>query len=317
MRIVVALLLLWAPAFADDKKESEPALAPCVERLAHADEQGAAAALSAVRKAGASIAADLRRAIKRHAGNEKRWLRLRRALSLVTEDWQRARTPEGMVFVPAGSVEVPRDEAPHGPSGRRAHVAAFYIDRTETTIAAWRRWLEVLKSEEEERSRRWFGRRIPEDADETLPITGISQEAATRYAHEMRKARLPSALEFERALRGSGLRAFPWGDRMLPGRANLEWGDAPGRLMPVGSFPEGASPFGALDLAGNVAEWTSTLMPYGTQNKRPLALGGSYLDEPRTALTWRGPSRTSRIQSQSSTHQLVGFRVAKSAPPLP
>lgn len=94
------------------------------------------------------------------------------------------------------------------------------------------------------------------------PIEGVRWDQAQLFcawlSDELGEPfRLPTEMEWERAARGDDTREFSWGDRFDAACANLAEARI-GGTTPVGSFPRGASPFGVLDLAGNVDEWTAT-----------------------------------------------------------
>lgn len=96
--------------------------------------------------------------------------------------------------------------------------------------------------------------------DPAFPIDGITWAHAVLFAGWMadrtsERIALPAEIQWERAARSDDTREYPWGDEWDPQAANtaaLGIGD----YLPVGSLPRGASPFGVLDLAGNVDEWT-------------------------------------------------------------
>lgn len=147
-------------------------------------------------------------------------------------------------------------------------VPAFAISRTPVTVELWSRFADEVGLPQPQ----------PQQArGPTHPIDGVRWDEANYFctwlADKYRwRVRLPTESEWERAARGGDAREYPWGDRYEPGRANL----ADLRIRqttPVGSFPKGASPFGILDLAGNVDEWTATpYAPYaGAPPEAPTA----------------------------------------------
>ncbi|MBO9333248.1 MAG: SUMF1/EgtB/PvdO family nonheme iron enzyme [Roseiflexus sp.] len=107
------------------------------------------------------------------------------------------------------------------------------------------------------------------------PVTDVSWEDARHFCRWLSNLmatpyRLPTEAEWEYAARGSDGRRFPWGNEWDPTRANTRDG-GPGIVTPVGSYPSGASPWGCLDMAGNVWEWTASLdapYPYRSDDGR-------------------------------------------------
>jgi formylglycine-generating enzyme required for sulfatase activity len=152
---------------------------------------------------------------------------------------------------------------------------AFVIDRTEITRSAYASCVAAHRC-------KGVPQRFvqPTGSDGNLPITGVTWFDARDYC-QYAQGRLPTEAEWEKAARGSDGREFPWGDESACGRAN--WGNYdgegpcaavnPGFPVAVGRYESGASPYGVLDLAGNVWEWVADR--YGDEPHRRVVRGGS------------------------------------------
>lgn len=98
----------------------------------------------------------------------------------------------------------------------------------------------------------WHGGEAEQRPDH--PVTNVTFFDAKAFCKWV-GGRLPSEQEWEKAARGTDARIWPWGNQPDPSRADCKERGIPS-AMPVGSFPAGASPYGCLDMAGNVREWT-------------------------------------------------------------
>lgn len=157
-------------------------------------------------------------------------------------------TPTGeMVLVPAGQFLF-------GPDKRTARSPAFYIDKTEVTNGAYARFCQET------------GRSLPADfaVDKPdNPVVNVTIADAREFARWAQK-RLPTAREWEKAARGDQGRLFPWGEQRNPQLANVRDNGALAKheVMRADSFPQGASPYGALNMVGNVWELVDeTIVP--------------------------------------------------------
>ena len=197
---------------------------------------------------------------------------------------------------------------------RYVRVDSFALDRTEVTQGSYRRCVLAGRCEAPQLS----GDTSALEGED-LPVAGVRWRDAERFC-EFAGGRLPTEVEWERAARGDGRRRFPWGRYFVGALANH--GRPPGRpdasdgylhAAPVGAFPDGASPYGALDMAGNVWEWTADhprageLEPGVDEAARRIARGGSWAS---SALTLRVTHRNPLVADRA--YPDVGFRCAYS-----
>jgi formylglycine-generating enzyme required for sulfatase activity len=159
----------------------------------------------------------------------------------------------------------------------------------------------------------WDGARPPAGREDH-PVVLVSWDHAVAYCAWRgtlvgEDRRLPTAAEREKASRGTDGRTYPWGNAFDASRLNSGV-SGPGDTMPVGSFSDGASPYGVLDLAGNVFEWTSTPWPPGAADSAAerTVRGSAWEDHAGVGrgASWHGRRRDAR-------HIIVGFRCAAEA----
>jgi len=147
----------------------------------------------------------------------------------------------------------------------------FWIMTAEVTNRQYAQCVKAGSCTPPQDSERWLN---PDYADH--PIVGVDWEQATTFA-AWAGGRLPTEAEWEKACRSADGRAYPWGDA-APTHDIANYDGVLGDTTPAGSYPGGASPYGAVDMSGNVWEWTSSLYkdyPYRADDGReaPTAAG--------------------------------------------
>ena len=168
-------------------------------------------------------------------------------------------------------------------------LSPFDMDRTEVTVADYGRCASSGSCAPAELG---FD---PRFARPELPVTHVRFSDAVDYCR-WSGGRLPTEAEWEYAARGSADREFPWGDVYNPHLANHgSWADdrSDGTdgflgLAPVGSFPDGATPLGLLDMAGNAAEWVADLLEIDKFGN-PVGYGDDAQIDPPAHTTGGGP----------------------------
>jgi serine/threonine-protein kinase len=217
-----------------------------------------------------------------------------------------------MVLVPGGPFL-------QGNTNETVTLPPFYIDRTEVTNWAYSEFCAATG--------RKLPPKFPQDRPDD-PVVNVSFEEAREFARWAGK-RLPEGAEWEKAARGTDGRQFPWGNESDPAKANI-FGN-PNRpkqnsVMAVSSLEEGASPYGALHMAGNVLEWVRTPIVPGADaveamskllNPPPAPTetwyrvkGGSYGRPMAFAVAYEYVALPARFSAPD-----IGFRCVKDAPP--
>jgi formylglycine-generating enzyme required for sulfatase activity len=170
----------------------------------------------------------------------------------------RIRPADGMeqAYVPAGPFTMGSeygfdDEKPV----HEVTLEGYWIDKYEVTNAQYRQCVEAGKCTAPTDC--MWGAPTYDDSDKSNhPVACVDWKMAKAYC-EWTGGRLPTEAEWEKAARGTDGRKYPWGND-APDCNKAQYSDCSGRAVPVGSKSAGASPYGAMDMVGNVWEWTGS-----------------------------------------------------------
>ena len=179
--------------------------------------------------------------------------------------WVRDTDGAEMVFVPAGAFLMGCDSgSPNESPQHGVYVYTFWIDRYEVTNQQYNTCVEDGYCAPS---------RCPDDDrvnEPSQPVVCVTWRDAVQYAR-WAGGRLPTEAEWEKAARGADGREYPWGDRFDAARCNHGLGGFNVSVPPAQYSPQGDSPYGVANMAGNVSEWTSSLYseyPYDPDDGR-------------------------------------------------
>jgi len=220
------------------------------------------------------------------------------SVSIVSE--RRGKDEAEMLRIPGGEFLQGLAEG----ASTKIFLKAFWIDKYEVTNAQYAQYMQETNRP---KPAYWDD---PAYNRPDLPVVGVRWEDASAYARWAGK-RLPSETEWVKAAGGEDGRSYPWGSNWEAERCNSAGSqDAFEGPAPVGKFPLGASPYGVMDMAGNVWEWVA-YEPSSVTSPDPgtrIGKGGS----------WANSREQATISSKAKGNVtladcIIGFRCAMDA----
>jgi formylglycine-generating enzyme required for sulfatase activity len=215
-----------------------------------------------------------------------------------------------MIYIPSGEFQMGSDEGKNNEKPLRSvYLDGYWIGKYEVTFDQYDRFCEdrVISKPEDE----GWGR-------DRYPVINISWEDAMVYCRWLSEKigydfKLPTEARWEKAARGTDGRTYPWGNSLLiDDKANFNARNASffKQTTPVGSYPEGSSPYGVLDMGGNVYEWC--LDWYSSANSSSSPKKGTY--RVLRGGSWFGSSHCLRTSFRTSAkpdsrYFHIGFRL--------
>ena len=216
----------------------------------------------------------------------------------IEQDVQKDGLNIAMVFVPGGDFLMgsPANDPNAGSDMKPQHkviLDAFWIDKTEVTNALYAKCVGdgVCRSPVnagENSAQAYYGN----PKYDNYPVQGIRWTDGQTFC-KWAGARLPSEAEWEKAARGTDGRLYPWGNQP-PDATRLNFDRNVGGPSAVGSYPAGASPYGALDMAGNLWEWVADWYSHDFYQRSPAL--NPLESEPQAYRACRGGSWNSSAE---------------------
>jgi formylglycine-generating enzyme required for sulfatase activity len=230
-----------------------------------------------------------------------------------------ARDSSLMVLVPAGSFKrgsLPTEGHPDERPQRDIWLDDFYIDKYEVSMIQYRWCVHAKACSPPATGASCTWRRVWQDK---LPVNCVNWHQANAYCHFAGK-RLPTEAEWEKAARGTDGRRYPWGN-IKPSCAEAQFDKCGNRIFPVDSFGGSASPYGAVQMAGNLWEWVADWYAEDYYKKSPardpqgpdsgkarVTRGGGYQND-ELSVTFRNASNDPSVRYVDN-----GFRCAMDPP---
>ncbi len=234
-------------------------------------------------------------AVRPLSSYSREWHFLPQHLVRIAPTQPAAQTPQGMIYIPGGKfffrvsgveieggdmigldVQYPWEDAPRRQHAHEMFMKPFYIDKYPVTNAQFKRFLDATRyhpKDDHNFLRDWKSSTYPEGWG-NKPVTWVSLDDARAYAAWAGK-RLPHEWEWEYAAQGTDGRLYPWGNTWKAGAVPKP--DKGRTLVPpadIDANPEGVSPFGVMDMVGNVWQWTDEFVDRHT--RAAILRGGSY-----------------------------------------
>jgi len=278
-----------------------------------------------------SLLAAMRAAAQKPLGVfSKEWQTLPQTMTAISPTAPSAAQPKNMLHIPAadyefrvhgieiegtnaqgGDVQYPWEDSPRRYHAHRMHIDAFWIDKYPVTNAEFKRFLDATHyrpADDHNFLRDWSNGNFPADGADR-PVTWVSIEDARAYAAWAGK-RLPHEWEWQYAAQGLTEYDYTWGKESLPETIHTQPIPDKGRTMlpasKVDAFPAGASPFGVMDMTGNVWQWTDEFVDEHT--RAAIVRGGSHY-EPQGS-RWYFPQ--TRLLSEHGKYLLMSPGVDRS-----